>query len=180
MLLCAMLCYAMCYAMLCTVFMAHLVTTWGFEQKFLDVLLLQCSLSNWSFHWFPDLRAMLECSVPIGQSEVEGPMRSQATRSETLPSAQLSHIQYTRQYASKYSFSCWLVTIALSSAVHCRCLLEFQTHQIIYSHKYRNKHLLGAPTQHNSSDTTYLNSTMGETARKCCLDGIFCRFCIDS
>ena len=148
---------AMCYAMLCTVFMAHLVTTWGFEQKFLDVLLLQCSLSNWSFHWFPDLRAMLECSVPIGQSEVEGPMRSQATRSETLPSAQLSHIQYTRQYASKYSFSCWLVTIALSSAVHCRCLLEFQTHQIIYSHKYRNKHLLGAPTQHNSSDTTYLN-----------------------
>ena len=124
----------------------------------------------------PDLRAMLECSVPIGQSKVEGPMRSQATRSETLPSAQLSHIQYTRQYASKYSFSCWLVTIALSSAVHCRCLLEFQTHQIIYSHKYRNKHLLGAPTQHNSSDTTYLNSTMGETARKCCLDGIFCQF----
>ena len=27
---------------------------------------------------------MLECSVPIGQSEVEGPMRSQATRGQRL------------------------------------------------------------------------------------------------
>ena len=35
-----------CYAMQCTVVIAHLLTTWGFQQKFLDVLLLQCSLSN--------------------------------------------------------------------------------------------------------------------------------------